>query len=712
MLHKTYCRHCQSLCGLVAEVADNRVTTIRGDRDHPVSQGYSCMMGQHGLLVQDDPARLATAQRRGANGTFAPLAVAEAVREVGGKLKDLLDRHGPRSIALYYGTGTAYSGLAYGIAKSWLRAIGSPEHYSSMTVDASSLYVCMRRMGIFATGRPLHSDLDAMLLVGNNPVVSHQGWSKSPLPSSNPRKAIAEAQARGMKLIVIDPRLTETARKADLFLQVKPGEDCTLLAAMLRVMLERGWTDPTFHDRFCTSIPALRAAVEPFGLAYAERRTGVPAALIEEAARLFGTVRKAHAAAGTGLSFGPHSNLAEHLLESLNALCGGYRRAGDINRSTGLFANAATVEKVIPPNREWLHEPMLRSVPVGRLSGEFPSSRLPDEILHPGEDRIRALIVFGGNPVTAIGGTEKTVEALRSLELLVSVDPRWSPTGRLAHYVIPTRLPFEREDLNISLDGASPLPWVNYAPALVAPPEGVPDDWEVFYDLARYMGVELEFKTGPFGRQLEPGLPLDMANRPTTSQLIGHACAMAGIDYDELAASPGGMWLPGREVVVQAAPDDDGARLDLCPSDVAEEIAAVFALGDNATDPAFPLMLVSRRVARVMNATFHRLATTIEKYAVAPLFMHPSDIAARQLDPGTMVAISSPHATITGMLVADDSLAKGVVAMPMGWGSTEPGDPDSTLTSQLISLDCDIETINFMPRQTAIPVEVRGFAGS
>ena len=706
VLHKSYCRHCQSLCGLVVEVENNRVTSIRGDREHPVSQGYSCMMGQHSLLAQDEPQRLTMAQRRAPDGAFAAMPVDQAVREVGEKLKALIDRHGPRSVALYYGTGTAYSGLAYGFAKSWLRAIGSPELYTSMTLDASSLYVCMKRMGAFATGRPLATDCDTLLLVGNNPVVSHQGWSKSPLPSSNPRKAIAEAQAQGTKLIVIDPRLTETARKADLFLQVKPGEDCTLLAAILRVMLERGWTDPTFHDRFCTSLPALRSALAPFDLACAESRTGVPAKLIEEAARLFGTAGKAHAACGTGLSFGPHSNLAEHLLECLNALCGGYRRAGDTIRTTGLFGNAQAVEKVIPPNRDWLTGPMLRSVTTGRLNGEFPSSRLPDEILHPGEDRIRALIAFGGNPATAISGTAKTVEALRSLELLVSIDPRWSPTGRLAHYVIPTKLPLEREDLNISLDGASPLPWVNYAPAVVEPPVGVPDDWDVFYDLARHMGVGIEFKTGPFGRQLEPGLQLDMVNRPTTAELIAHACKVAGVSYEDLAANPGGMWLSGREAVVQPAPDDDGARLDLCPEDVAGEIAQVYGQGQRPVDPAFPLMLISRRVARVMNATFHELPATEEKYPVAPLFMHPGDAAARNLEPGAIVAIASPEARITGQLVVDDTLVPGVVSMPMGWGSTEPGDPHSTLTSQLISLDREVEAINFMPRQTAIPVEV------
>ena len=410
-LHKTYCRHCQSLCGMVAEVLDGRITALRGDRDHPVSQGYSCAMGQHGVLAQSDLQRLTTAQRRGGDGAYEALPVAQAVGEVGQRLKALLDRFGPRCVALYYGTGTAYSGLAYGMARSFLRAIGSPELYTSMTVDASSMYVCMKRMGVFLGGKPLARDLDCLLLVGNNPVVSHQGWSRSPLPSSNPRKAIAEAQSTGMKLIVIDPRRTETAAKADLFLQVKPGEDCALLAAIVREVLAQGWGDAGFQARFCTSVPQLRAAVAPFTLDYAEARTGVAAAQIAEAARMFATSSKAHAASGTGLSFGPHSNLGEHLVEGLNAVCGGYRRAGDAVCNTGLFGGGAVTERVVPPNREWLEGPMLRSAPVGRINGEFPSGRLPHEILHEGEDRIRAVIVFGGNPATAIGDTAKVAKA-------------------------------------------------------------------------------------------------------------------------------------------------------------------------------------------------------------------------------------------------------------------------------------------------------------
>src|SRR5579863_1744221 len=168
----------------------------------------------------------------------------------------------------------------------------------------------------------------------------------------------------------------------------------------------------------------------------------------------------------------------------------------------------------------------------------------------------------------------------------------------------------------------------------------------------------------------------------------------------------GGMWLAAREAVVQAAPQDDAARLDLCPDDVAGEIAQVVDEGQRRPDPALPLLLVSRRMAMVMNATFHELPTVEDKYPVAPLFMHPHDIAARNLQPGHIVAITSAEATISAQLAIDDSLAPGVVAMPMGWGSTAAGDRRSSLSSRLISLDRDVEAINFMPRQTAIPVEV------
>ncbi len=704
--HKTFCRHCMSLCGLEVGVENNRVVSVKGDRTHPDSAGYSCLMGQHNLFVHDDSLRLTAAQRRQPDGGFEAVDMGEALDTIGKQLSTLHERYGPRSIALYYGTGTAYSGLAYSMARSWLRAIGSPERYTSMTVDHSSAWVCAGRMGAFASGRPFYLDLDVMLLVGINPVISHTGWPVSPIHSTNTPKALDEARKRGIKTIVIDPRRTETAARADLFLQIKPGEDCTLLAAMIRVILENGWQNKTFCDRFVTSVDELRQAVEPFTLEHASQRTGVPAEQIFEAAQLFGKARRASAGVGTGASFAANSNLAEHLFQSLNALCGGYRRAGDRMRTTGFFNLIPRVEMVVPPSRPWLNEPKLRSADIGLLAEEFPSARLPDEILHPGEDRIRALIVCGGNPATAISGTRKTVKALKSLELLVTIDPRWSQTGRLSHYVIPTKLPFEREDINIGLEPVTPINWVNYSQPIVQAPPGVLEDWEVFWELGRRMGVPINFRTGPFGMQLPPGIDLDMVNRPTTSALLRAACEIAGVSYDELSRHSGGMALPHGEVTIRAAEADNGARLDVCPPDVAAEIAAVRA-EPRTVDPRFRYRLISRRLPGVMNSAHTQIESVRKRHEVAPLFMHSADIEADGLVSGTMVSIASEEAQIVGRLTTDDTLRRGVVAMPMGWGSADPDDPHSTLSSQLISIDRDVEAINYMPRQTAIPVEIR-----
>jgi anaerobic selenocysteine-containing dehydrogenase len=700
---KTYCRHCMSLCGLEVEVAENKVLSVKGDRANPLSQGYSCMMGQHNIWVQDTPERLVSGRKRRTDGSFEDIDALVALGEIGNRLKDIHHRWGPRSIALYYGTGTAYGGLAYSMARTWLRAIGSPELYTSMTVDQSAKWVCRSRMGVFATGKPLYTELDVMMLVGNNPVVSHQGFGA--LDCANPLKQLSEARQRGVKTIVIDPRRTETAQRADIHLQVMPGQDATLFAALIREILANGWEDKPFCSRFTTSIDRLREAVIPFDLQYAAARCGVPAEQIAQAARIFGTAKRRSVTTGTGTNMAHHSNLNEHFAEALNAICGGYRRAGDpLHTTGGLFNLTSTTERVVPPSRSWECAPKLRSVDSGQLMGEFPTSRLPDEILHTGEDRIRALISFGGSPATSIGGTTKTINSLKSLELLVSVDPRMSETGRYAHYIIPTKLPFERMDMTTLQDMWFSRNFVNFTEPVVTPPPGVLEDWEVFYGLARHMGVQLNFRVSPVGMTLPHTTPLDMENKPTTEDLFRLSCQSGRVPFDVMKAHPGGLLLPSNDVV-RAASQDDGARLDLCPEDVFVEIRQLRA-EDFRRDVRFPYDLISRRIKRVVNTAYHKLPSVRKQHLWAPLAMHPEDIAAAEMQDGELVSISSSAGKITGRLTADETLRRGVVSMPMGWGSSDPEDYDSSLTSNLVSIDENVEPINFMPRFSGIPVNV------
>jgi len=706
-VHKSYCRNCGASCGIELDVRNNSIESIKGDPDHPVTRGYLCIKGHYSRELHNGEDRLTCAQKRGDDGSFSPIDSMQALGEIAERLNGLIARHGPRSVGLYYGTGTCFNGLSYGMARTWLAGTGSPEHYSSFTVDQSAKWVCLSRMGMFATGKPFIDDLDVMLIAGNNPVISHLGYPIGPTTWTDSMHCVKEARARGARLIVIDPRRTETARQADLFLQLRPGTDAVLFAAMIRLILEQGWDDKAFCTRFATSVDVLRTAVDSFTPEVAAERTGVPADLIREAARMFGTAKRGTASSGTGPNMAAHSNLSEHLLECLNVLCGGYRRAGDPLRTTGaIFELVPEVETVVPPNRPWETGPQLRAASAGLLNAEFPSSRMPGEILNPDEDRLRALVVFGGNPATSIGDTVRTARALKSLELLVVIDPRMMETGRMAHYVIPTKLPYERHDMTITQDNWFPVDFVQYSPPAIEAPAGVMDDWEVFWELGRLMGIPLDFRTGPYGVSL-PRERLDMTHKPTTLDMLRLACKGTRVSPDALRDHPSGAVVDNVRTV--RAPDvDDGNRLDVCPPDVAAEIRALAGHDDGMA--GFAYQLTSRRIMPIINSAYQNAGAVVARHPVAPLYMHPDDIAADRLTPGDTVEIQSSTGTVIGVLTADPSMLRGVVSMPASWGSADPDEGKSCLTGFLVSLDEALEPINFMPRQSGIPVNVRALA--
>ncbi|MES2493659.1 MAG: molybdopterin-dependent oxidoreductase [Pseudomonadota bacterium] len=702
-VHKSYCRICAASCGVQINVQDNKIVEIKGDPDHPVSNGYMCIKGRYSRELHNGEDRLLGAKKRGADGAFADIGSMAAIEEVAGKLTGILAEHGPRSVGLYYGTGTCFNGLSYGMARTWLAGMGSPEHYSSFTVDQSAKWVCLGRMGLFATGKPFIEDLDVMLIAGNNPVVSHLGYPLAPMPMADSLRWIKEARGRGAKLIIIDPRRTETARQADLFLQIRPGQDAVLFAAMIRLILERGWADRAFCDRFVTSVDRLRAAVADFDLEFAAARTGIPGEQIVAAAQMFGTARRRSASSGTGNNMAANSNLNEHLLECLNALCGGYRRAGDPIRATGaIFETVPLRETVVPPRRDWEAGPQLRTAESGQLNAEFPTSRMPGEILHAGEDRLRALVVFGGNPATAIADTARTVEALKSLELLVVIDPRMSATARLADYVIPTKLPYERQDLTITQDNWFPFDFVQYSDAILDPPPGVMDDWEVFWELGRLMDLPMDFRTGPYGMSIDRGR-LDPATKPTTMDMLELACRDTRVAPRDLAAGSAARIVAEPRIVLPADADD-GARLDVCPPDVEAEIRALRASSSGMD--GFAYLLTSRRAVHTLNSAFQHAGTVEARHPVAPLFVHPDDIARDGLIVGDLVDVHSRTGSVVGQLAADAAMMRGVASMPGMWGNADPGGGRSCLTNALISLDEDIQAINFMPRQSGIAVNI------
>lgn len=701
----SHCRGCAGSCGLIFEVEHERIVAHRANPDSLVSAGYKCIKGDMSVeFLNGAEHRYVDCQKRDASGALAPIAAEQLMDEVAEVIARGVRDHGPRSVGLYLGTGGYRKSFNVATARQLMHAIGSPSWFSTMTIDQSAHWVVDGRMGTFIPGRPYFEDIDVAVVTGANPVVSHSS-SFLPVPIIHQVRRIQALKARGGTLIVVDPRKTETARWADMHIQPRPGFDTEIFACINNVILSNGWQDKAFVERFVAHVDALRKAVAPYTPQVVAERAGVSAEQLIEAARIISAAKKPWAGFGTGTAMSPNPNTAGHMIETVNALCGGFSRAGDIIRNPGVFTKRGTAEGVRPPVRSWESEPKLGSG-YGALYGEFPTSRLMDEILTPGPDMIRTLIVLGANPVMAFGQPERAREAMAALECLVCIEPRATETTEFADYIVAPPMMYEAPDVNFANAGRTERPIVQYTDAVARPPPGVLNEWEFFTGLANRLGHTLRAVPGSMG--FNPALaasakPILPGKGWTTERLIDEVLSTVGLSIEELRRHPHGLLIEKPEQRVAPAESDDGARLDVCPPDVAEELASIIAA------PAAPqgYSLVPRRIVETMNSEFRFGEATQRRFdGAAPIHVHPQDMAAEGFAAGELISILGEHGRLAARVRPDPTLRRGVISMSHCWSGDPEHDPLGH-TSQLVSMrEEHVQRIDGMPQQSGIPVKL------
>lgn len=707
----TFCRNCTAQCGLEVTVEDNKLLSVTGDKLQPLTQGYFCPKALASNDIHNGEDRLFT-HRKGRGSEQTDIGVDQVLDEVAERLSDIIATHGPRSVGLYFGTGANMNAMAHSAFRAFMHALGSPYIFSSMTLDQSAKWVNICRMGLFAPGPRYVHDADVAIMVGSNTVLTHAAVRG--VPAANPRKWFRQGKADGLKLIVVDPRLTETARLADMHLQIRPGEDVALFAGMIRLVLDKGWENRAFCDRWTTPLAPLRAAVDGFTLDRVAARTGLPSTRIEQAAEMFARAKRPAAATGTGPNMSPRSNLAEHMVQVLNAICGGYRRAGDPVTNTGyIFGPTQVQERIVAPNRSWEREPKLRSHDTGRIFGEFPTALLPDEIVGRGGDRLRALIVVGGNPAMALVDPDKTLAALDKLDLLVTLDVRQTETTARSDYVIATSLPYEHDDITGMFDGYNPIAYANVVRGFLTRPPGIIDDWAFFWSIAKRLGLQLNLKRPQYPAAYEDvidlTLALDMVEEPDASTILRFfGSSFGATDYDELVAAPHGIRRDDLVGTVLPAGPDDGLRLDLMPADVREELASAEA---ETPDPAYRYHLTTRRMLYTVNSAYRNAARTRKLFRTNPACMNPLDMEAEGFSANDRIRLTSAHGSVIARVEPDPTLRRGAVSLSHLWGSpqqdVDPAGLTGAFTGRLSSLNIDdLESINFMPIQSAIPINL------
>ena len=547
------CRFCHATCGLKVTLEHGQVVSLIGDIENPMYHGYSCVKGRNYHEFHRDPGRVLHPLQRDGAGQLQRVSADAAFTGIAARLTQIVARHGPRAVAMYGGTFSHFCPAGVMLRDAFMDAIGSPMRFTNATIDQPGKPIAMAMHGRWGAGPQAFADADVCLLVGANPLVSMWGG----IPAFNPAKRLHEARARGLKLIVIDPRRTETARKAELHLQCLPGHDSELLAAMLHVIFAEQLHDAAFVESETRGLEELRAAVAPFTPERVATVAGVEAADIATAARMFATARRGNATSGTGPSMAPHGLLMDYLVLALNTVCGRWIRAGELLPNRGvLFRQFSGVARTEKPRLASGFGETLRVRGLTDTAAGMPTAALADEILTPGPGQVKALFVVGGNPMLSWPNQAKTQRALAALELLVVVDPQVSATARLAHYVIGPRFGFETPAITFGNEGITTYglsigyqePYAQYQPQIIEPPPGseVLEDWRFFYELGRAMGMQLAYR----------GHLFDMQNPPTTDALLEQFVARSRVPLAEIKRYPHGHVFPDPQPF--AAPKDEG----------------------------------------------------------------------------------------------------------------------------------------------------------
>ena len=712
----SFCRLCPATCGIRVEVENGRAVKVIGDKDNPSTYGFTCKKGRTIPEQHYNPARLLQPVRRRADGTHEPISSETALDEVAARLREIVGRHGPRSVAIYAGTFQMMVPIGQALAKNFLHKLGSPFWYCSGTIDQPGKPVAAALHGMWDAGGYPFDHSDRWMLLGANPLISMWGG----LSGFNPARSLKEAKERGLKLIVVDPRRSECADQADIHLQIRPGEDAALLAGMVRVILNEELYDKAFVATEADGLEALRAAVAPFTPDYVAQRCDVPAEQIIAAARLLASGTRGGPSVGTGPNMSGHGTLTEYLTLVLHTLLGRWVREGEpVFQPNALLPARHPRAQAHPPTQAWGFGEKLRTRNLGTSAAGLPTAALADEILTPGPGQIKALITFCSNPVAAWPDQLKTEEALKSLDLMVSVDIKKTASSKLAHYILPPPMALEvvgssryNEILYwYGVGNGYQKPFAQWSDAVIAPPAGsdLLEEWEVFYGLAQRLGLQLEIPANG-ETWLSAPYPLDMANKPSTETLFRAWSEGSRIPMDEVMRYPHGHVFETNLATLPKAPGHE-ARLQVGDPTMMQELSSLAIaspLAIASTD--YPFQLICRRMRDFINSSGQDIPLLVRNGAYNPAYMHPDDLAMLGLHNGDEVFIESARARIPGIVEAEDRLRRGVVSMTHGFGDTPEHDANfrniGSSTNRLIDNARDYDPVTGIPRMSAIAVRV------
>jgi len=704
----TGCVLCAQNCGLVVEVEDNRIVRVRGDKSNARSEGYVCRKGMNIANHQHNADRLKHPLKR-VGDRFERISWEQAIDEIGGRLKDIIGQYGPRSFAYMGGGGQGcHFEAAFGVRL--MRGLGSRYHYSALTQEFSGLFWTGGRM----YGRQnIHIEIDPeetdfLLVFGWNGMQSHQ------IPQS-PRHLQRIAKDPEKMLVVIDPRLSETAKIADIHLPIRPGTDALLMRAMIAIILREGWENREYIAKHTSGLEEIRSLFADFDTREAVRTCELDYDRVHEICRLFAT-RKSCLRYDLGIMMNRHSAVSSWLAATLLAICGRIGvRGGNVFRGHMMPIGAHSDER---DPKSW----RTTATNFPPITGCYPPNAMPEEILSDHPERLRAVLVSGSNPLRSYADTTAYEEAFKRLDLLVTAELAMTETAVLSHYVLPSRSAYE------SWDGtffAMTYPGIFFQMRRpIIQPEGEPLELgEIHLRLADRLGLippipdslykAAEEGRAAFGMALMDYIGKEPAAMKTIPFILGktlgkamgsvHLAALWGMlqtlpksfrrdaaragftpglgmgeeIFQKIMDHPEGIWIGqvDPETNLESVRTEDG-KINLVIPEIRAELESITAENERKAlepDPVFPLILMAGRHFSMNATTLMRNPAWNEGKRDCTLLIHPADAEALHIADGQTVRVTTEAGSVEIEAEVTETARQGHVVIPHGFGLVYDG---------------------------------------
>ncbi|MFB4394949.1 MULTISPECIES: molybdopterin oxidoreductase family protein [unclassified Pseudomonas] len=656
-LHHRACHLCEAICGLNIEVShepDGRasISSIKGDPQDPFSRGHICPKAVALQDIQEDPDRLRQPHRR-VGEHWEPIGWDEAFALAAERLWSIQQAHGRNAVAVYQGNPSVHN---YGLmthSNYFLGLLKTRNRFSATSVDQLPQHLTSHLMYGHGLLLPIpdidHTDF--MLILGGNPLASNGSIMTVP----DVEKRLKALRARSGRLVVVDPRRSETAAMADQHVFIRPGGDAALLCGLLNTLFDEGLAQGSHLP--VNGLEQVREAIAPFSAEAMAALCGVEAHAIRQLARDFASARRAVCYGRMGVSTQTFGTLCHWLVQLLNLVTGNLDRVG------GALCTEPAVDLVASTSGGHFNQWQSRVSGLPEYGGELPVAALAEEMLTDGEGQVRALVTVAGNPVLSTPNGRQLDQALEGLEFMLSIDLYINETTRHADLILPSTSALENDHYDSTFNLLAVRNVTRFNRAILAKPEGALHDWEIFVGLARAFAARAELELKP---TIAPAQMIDLALRKGPR---GEASSW-GLSLGVLDQHPHGLDLGALQPNLAARLRTTSHAVEAAPQVLLDDLQR---LARELPPAADQLLLIGRRHVRSNNSWMHNFHRLVKGKPRHQLLMHPRDLAQRQLEDGQWVRIRSRTGSLEVQVQASEEVMPGVVSLPHGYGHARQG---------------------------------------